>query len=73
MADTRDRGLLEWLKIANEIRPLYVEFQAAKGDLTKTLALVDKAIKVLVAHGVTLEEIASIVTTVGPLVTLVRR
>jgi hypothetical protein len=73
VADKKDRGLIEWLSIVGEFRPLYAELQAAQGDLTKILALAEKALGMLVARGVTLEEIAQIVTTVGPLLAVFRR
>jgi hypothetical protein len=73
VADKKDRGLIEWLSIVGEFRPLYAEFQAADGDLTKILALAQKALGMLVARGVTLEEIAQIVTTVGPLIAIFKR
>lgn len=73
MADKRDRGLIEWLSIVAEFRPLYAEFRAAQGDLTKVLGLVEKALGMLVARGVTLDEIAQIVTTVGPLLAVFKR
>lgn len=73
MAEKKDRGILEWLAIARDIRPLYAEFQAAQGDLTKILAVVEKALGVLVARGVTLDEIGDVVTTIGPLIAVFRR
>jgi hypothetical protein len=73
VADKRDRGIFEWLAIVAEIRPLYAEFQAANGDLPRILALVERALGMLVARGVTLDEIAQIVTTVGPLIAIFKR
>jgi hypothetical protein len=68
--DKKDRGLFEWLALVKDLRPLYAEFQAAQGSLPKILAVAEKALGVLVARGVTIEEIAGVVTTVGPLVAL---
>jgi hypothetical protein len=73
VADKKDRGLIEWLSIVGEFRPLYAEFQGAQGDLTKILALAEKALGLLVARGVTLDEIADVITTVGPLIAIFRR
>jgi hypothetical protein len=73
VADKKDRGIFEWLSIVAEFRPLYAEFQAADGDLTKILGIAQKALGMLVARGVTLDEIAQIVTTVGPLLAVFKR
>jgi hypothetical protein len=73
VADKKDRGLIEWLSIVGEIRPLYAEFQAADGDLTKILGIAQKALGMLVARGVTLEEIADVIMTVGPVIAIFRR
>jgi hypothetical protein len=73
VADKRDRGIFEWLAIVAEIRPLFSEFQAANGDLAKILSVAERALGMLVARGVTLDEIAQIVTTVGPLIAIFKR
>jgi hypothetical protein len=76
-----DRSLIDWLKIAAEVKAKYDAFDASLVDKRLTRAqFVDMALPaagdvldLLIERGVTLEELSTLAKTVGPLLPLLTR
>jgi hypothetical protein len=73
-----ERSLLDWFRIAREVKEKYDAFDASLVDKRLTrgqfadmaLPAVGDVLDLLIARGVTLEELAELVKTIGPLLPL---
>lgn len=75
--DSKPRSLQDWLKIIGELMALYeTKWKAATTDgritVTEGLKLAGDVLEVLARHNVTIEELAELLKSAGPLLSILR-